>query len=246
MSNIWILFKRELMSFFYSPIAYIVLVGVLLANGLGFLILIQFINEQPSDIGIFQVFFNWFFCWLTQIVMIPLITMRLFAEERKTGTFESLMTAPLKNTEYVLAKFLAGYTFYVVVWAPTVVYFVLVDAFATTPMELAPVYGGFIGLGLVGLLAVAIGCLSSSLTSNQIVAAVITFTLLGGLLLASFLPYSVTGRLQEGLQYYSIVHHMEELVQGSLDWRRVVFYLSGCVFFLFLTYKVVEARQWRA
>jgi ABC-2 type transport system permease protein len=246
MSNVWILLKRELQSFFFSPIAYIVLVGVLIANGLGFMILIQFINEQPSDIGIFQIFFNWFFCWLTQIVMIPLITMRLFAEERKTGTYESLMTAPLKNGEYVIAKYLAGYVFYVLVWAPTIVYFILVDAFSTTPMDHAPIYGGFIGLALVGLLAIAMGCVGSALTSNQIIAAVITFAMLGGLLLASFLPYTITGKLQEILQYYSIVYHMEELVQGSLDWRRVVFYASGAAFFVFLTYKIVESRQWRA
>ena len=210
-------------------------------------VLIRFLNDTPSDISIFSVFFNWFFCWLTQIVMIPLITMRLFAEERKTGTYESLMTAPLKNGEYVLAKFLAGYAFYLVMWAPTIVYFILVESSASTPMDHAPIYGGFIGLILVGLLAVAMGCLASALTSNQIVSAVITFALLGGLLLVSFLPYTITGgKLQEFLQYYSMVVHMEELVQGSLDWRRAVFYTTGCGFFLFVTYKLVEARQWRA
>ena len=90
------------------------------------------------------------------------------------------------------------------------------------------------------------GCLGSSVTTNQIVAAVITFALFGGLLLVGFLPYAVGGKLHEALQYFSMIFHMEELVQGILDWRRVIFYLSGSAFFLFLTYKIVESRQWKA
>src|SRR5437868_13506783 len=112
MSTTWIIFKRELMSFFFSPIAYIVLVAVLLVNGISCMILIQFMNEQPTDVSVFTIFFNSFFSWLALIVMTPLITMKLFAEENKTGTYESLMTTPLKNGEYVMAKFLAGYAFY--------------------------------------------------------------------------------------------------------------------------------------
>ena len=246
MSNVWIIAKRELMSFFFSPIAYIVLVGVLLVNGISCIILIQFMNDQPTDVSVFAIFFNSFFSWLALIVMTPLITMKLFAEEKKTGTYESLMTTPLQNGEYVMAKFLAGYAFYVILWAPTVIYFILVNTFTATPLEKAPVYGGFIGLLLIGLLAISMGCVGSSLTSNQIVAAVITFALFGGLLLIGFLPYAVGGKWREVFQYFSMISHMEELVQGILDWRRVIFYLSGSIFFLFLTYKIVESRQWKA
>jgi gliding motility-associated transport system permease protein len=234
------------MSFFFSPIAYVVLIGVLLVNGISCMILIQFMNEQPTDVSVFTIFFNSFFSWLALIVMIPLITMKLFAEEKKVGTYESLMTTPLKNGEYVIAKFLAGYAFYLLLWAPTVVYFILVGMFAATPLDHAPVYGGFIGLILIGLLAIAMGCFGSCMTSNQIVAAVITFALFGGLLLIGFLPYAVAGKSREVFQSFSMIYHMEELVQGLLDWRRVIFYLSGSLFFLFLTYKIVEARQWKA
>ena len=246
MSNVWIILKRELMSFFFSPIAYIVLVGILLVNGISCVILIQFMNDQPTDVSVFTIFFNSFFSWLALIVMTPLITMKLFAEEKKAGTYESLMTTPLKNGEYVMAKFLAGYAFYIILWAPTAVYFILVNMFTATPLDQAPVYCGFIGLLLIGLLAVSMGCLGSSVTTNQIVAAVITFALFGGLLLVGFLPYAVGGKLHEALQYFSMIFHMEELVQGILDWRRVIFYLSGSAFFLFLTYKIVESRQWKA
>lgn len=246
MNNIRIIIKRELMSFFFSPIAYIVMVGVLLVNGISCMILIQFMNDQPTDVSVFTIFFNSFFSWLALIVMTPLITMKLFAEEKKTGTYESLMTTPLKNGEYVVAKFLAGYAFYAILWAPTVVYFILVNMFTATPLEQAPVYGGFIGLAMIGLMAVAMGCLGSSVTSNQIVAAAITFALFGGLLLVGFLPYALGGKAREIFQYISMVFHMEELVQGILDWRRVIFYLSGTLFFLFFTYKIVESRQWKA
>ncbi len=246
MSNVWIIFKRELMSFFFSPIAYIVLVGILLVNGISCVILIQFMNDQPTDVSVFTIFFNSFFSWLALIVMTPLITMKLFAEEKKVGTYESLMTTPLKNGEYVISKFLAGFVFYIILWAPTAVYFILVSMFSATPLDQAPVYGGFIGLLLIGLLAVSMGCLGSSMTTNQIVAAVITFALFGGLLLVGFLPYAIGGKLREAFQYFSMIYHMEELVQGILDWRRVIFYISGTLFFLFLTYKIVESRQWKA
>jgi ABC-2 type transport system permease protein len=246
MSNVRIILKRELMSFFFSPIAYIVLVGVLLVNGISCMLLIQFMNDQPTDVSVFAIFFNSFFSWVALLVMTPLITMKLFAEEKKSGTYESLMTTPLKNGEYVMAKFLAGYAFYAILWAPTVVYFILVNMFAATPLEQAPVYGGFIGLALIGLLAIAMGCLGSCVTSNQIVAASITFAFFGGLLLVGFLPYAIGGKAREIFQYFSMVSHMEELVQGILDWRRVIFYLSGTFFFLFVTYKIVESRQWKA
>jgi len=246
MSNVWIIFKRELMSFFFSPIAYVVLVGVLLVNGFSCILLIQFMNEQPTDVSVFAIFFNSFFSWLALIVMTPLITMKLFAEEKKTGTYESLMTTPLQNGQYVMAKFLAGYALYVILWAPSVVYFVMVNMFTATPLESAPVYGGFIGLLLIGLVAISMGCFGSSTTSNQIVAAVITFALFGGLLLLGFLPYAVGGKLREVFQYFSMISHMEELVQGILDWRRVIFYFSGALFFLFFTFKIVESRQWKA
>lgn len=246
MSSVWIIVKREMMSFFFSPIAYIVLVGILLVNGISCVILIQLMNEQPTDVSVFRIYFNSFFSWLALIVMTPLITMKLFAEEKKSGTYESLMTTPLKNGEYVMAKFLAGFMFYLILWAPTAIYFVMVNMFAATPLDQAPVYGGFIGLFLIGLLAISMGCLGSAVTSNQIVAAVITFALFGGLLLLGFLPYAVGGKAHEAFQYFSMISHMEELVSGVLDWRRVIFYLSGTGFFLFLTYKIVESRQWKA
>ena len=246
MSNIRILFKREMMSFFYSPIAYIVLAGILLLNGFGFVTLIQFMNDEPQDVSVFAVFFNYFFSWLSLMVMVPLITMKLFADEKRTGTYESLMTTPLKNGEYVLAKFSAAYAFYLVLWVPTALYFILVNYFAATPLEFAPVYGGFIGLILIGLLAVSMGCLGSALTSNQIIAAVITFALFGGLLLSGFLAFQFPGKLKEVFQYFSMVSHMDEFALGMVDWRRVTFYLTSCIFFLFTTYKIVESRQWRA
>ncbi|MBV9463986.1 MAG: ABC transporter permease [Verrucomicrobiae bacterium] len=248
MSKVWILFRREMTSFFYSPIAYSVMVGVLLMNGFSCVLLVRLLNDEPTNISVFYAFFNSFFAWLTLVVMVPLITMKLFAEEKKTGTYESLMTTPLDNGHYVLAKFFAGYAFYLLLWAPTAVYFLLIKAFAASPLDFAPVYGGFIGLALIGMLAISIGCFGSSLTANQITAAITTFALFGAMVLLSFLPITpwATGKIKDMFNYFSMISHMDELVLGMLDWRHVIFYVTTSIFFLFLTYKVVESRQWKS
>jgi ABC-2 type transport system permease protein len=249
MRNIWILFKREMMAYFFSPIAYIVAFCTLVLTGVSFDIVIGFLNGQPGSNTALQWFFNGIFTWIILLVVPPVIAMRLFAEEKKAGILEGIMTAPLRDTEYVLAKFLSALFFYVLLWAPTFSYVFVLRSCAkdTTPLDMGPVIGGYLSLFLVGMLFMAMGCFASSVTRNQIIAAIISFICCAGSFFISIYFYMNTaGPSRDFFEYISIYPHMQEMTRGILDWRRVVFYFSATSFFLFLTHRVVQSRQWKS
>ena len=179
MRSLWILFRKEMMGYFFSPIAYIVGVCILAVMGFSFFTITVILSEGPSDYSVFQWFFNGMFNWLTVLVVIPVITMRLFADEKKMGTIETLMTAPVRDWEYVLAKFLSGYVFYLVLWVPTFVYAFVLRYFSkdNTPLDVGPILGGYLGFFLVGMLLISMGCVASASTRNQIIAAVLAFAM---------------------------------------------------------------------
>jgi ABC-2 type transport system permease protein len=248
MRNIWILFKREMMAYFYSPIAYIVASCFLLVMGISFCFIIQAINEGPRDASILQFFFNSVFSWIALLVMVPVITMRLFADEKRMGTLEGLMTAPLRDSEYVLAKFLSAYVFYVLLWLPTINCIFVLRHFAkdTTTLDIGSIVGGYVGLFLIGMLFIAAGCLASACTRNQIIAAVITFAICCGLFVAGLLVFYFTGKLKNFVEVFSMLEHLQTMSRGLIEWKRVVFYLSTSAYLLFVTYRIVQSQRWRA
>jgi len=249
MKNIWILFKREMAACFYSPIAYIVAVCMLAIAGFSFSTIIAFLSEGPSDYSPMMWFFNGIFTWIVLLVVTPVITMRLFADEKKTGTIEALMTTPLKDIEYVLAKFLSAFAFFVALWIPTLNYVFVLRHFAkdTTPLDPGPIIGGYIGLFLVGMLLIAIGCTASASTRNQIIAAIIAFAISCVLFFSGIYFYiHSTDQYREIFDYFSMLAHMQEMSRGTIEWKRVVFYLTGTTFFLFLTHRIVQSRQWKS
>jgi ABC-2 type transport system permease protein len=243
MRNVAILFKREMLAFFCSPIAYIVGVCVLGLTGIGFFSALDFIFDNPSEYAPMMWFFNGLFTWIVLLMVPPVITMRLFADEKRTGTIEALMTTPLRDAEYVAAKFLSGLFFFCVLWLPTLAYVWVLRHFSNdrTPLEIGPVAGGYLGLLLVGMLLVAIGCMASASTRNQIIAAVFSFALGLGLFIAGFLFYR-NEALFESLSLYA---HLMEISRGVVVWPRLAFYLTGTAFFLFVTHRIVQARQWK-
>jgi len=249
MRNIWILFKREMMAYFFSPMAYVVGFAVLIITGFYFKMIIDILSQEPGPYTPMDWFFNGIFSWILILVIIPVITMRLFAEEKKTGTLEGMMTVPIRDTEYVLGKFLSAFGFFVLIWAPTFSYVFILRNFAkdTTPLDMGPIFGGYIGFFLVGMLLIAIGCFASSLTRNQIIAAIICFVACATLFFTGIYFYiQSTGPGRNFFDYISMLAHMQEMARGILDWRRVAFYLSGTLFFLFLTHRVVQSRQWKS
>src|ERR1700752_1322719 len=171
------LLAREVRSYFYSPIAYIVLVFFLLVSGVDFYFQISYMNQRPLTYSVQEAFFNSVFFWFAFVLIFPLITMRLFAEEFKLGTIEPLMTAPVRDWQVVLAKFGGALIFYIILWLPTLLYFVFFEKITNQSAAAAPgaYWGSYLILLLLGMFYLSVGCLASVLTKNQIIAAIISF-----------------------------------------------------------------------
>jgi ABC-2 type transport system permease protein len=171
------LLSREIRSYFFSPIAYIVLVFFLIVSGVDFYFQISFMNQRAVPYSVQEAFFNSVFFWFAFVLIFPLITMRLFAEEFKLGTIEPLMTAPVRDWQVVLAKYFGALFFYVILWIPTTLYFVIFQAITHEPAagSTGAYLGGYLMILLLGMFYLSIGCFASVLTKNQIVAAIISF-----------------------------------------------------------------------
>ncbi|MFZ9931570.1 MAG: ABC transporter permease [Chthoniobacterales bacterium] len=245
------LLNREIRAYFLSPVAWIVLFFFLLLTGFNFYAGVAALNRGPSEVTVVEAFFNTIFFWFGFVLVFPLITMRLFSEEYKMGTIEPLMTAPVRDSQVVLAKYCGALVFYVVLWLPSLLYFLVFTW--VTRLQAAGAAGPFIGayamLLLIGMFYLSIGCLASALTRNQIVAAVMSFsaiTLLFFMGLLTFFILNITPALREMTAYFSSLEHMSEASRGFFDTRPVVFYLSLTAFFLFLTFHVFQSRRWRS
>ncbi len=248
MKNIWILFRKEMAGYFFSPIAYIVGVCVLLVMGSSFYMISIILSKEPSEYSVFQWFFNWMLNWLTILIMIPIVTMRLFSDEKRTGTIETLMTAPVRDWEYVLAKFAGGFIFYLILWAPTLLYLFVLGYFSTdtTPIDWGSMLGSYLGIFLIGMLLVSMGCMASACTRNQIIAAVLAFAMGCAFFFGGVFFYINAAEATRGFfEYFSMLDHMQKMSRGVLEWERVVFYLTSSFFFLFVTHRIVQARQWK-
>ncbi|MEW6303196.1 MAG: ABC transporter permease [Verrucomicrobiota bacterium] len=244
------LVRRELGSYFISLTGYVVIAGVLLLMGASLVLLLESLNGQPVDVPVMELFYETQFFWLILLLATPLITMRSFAHEKFAGTYETLMTTPVSDAQVVLAKFTGTMVFYLLAWVPLLTYPALLRHYSTDPLavDAGPVGSTFLGIFLLGMLYIAMGCFASSLTRSQILAATNAFALGICLFMASFLTRILP--LREGWQtkaltHISIIEHMRDFVRGIVDTRHIVFYVSLTAFFLFLTLKVVEARRWR-
>jgi len=251
MSKFLTLLSREISAYFRSPIAYTVLVFFLVITGFNFYAGVSLLNQGVTDVTVVYVFFNTVFFWFPFVLSFPLLTMRLFSEEYKLGTIEPLMTAPIGDFQVVLAKYMGAMFFFVILWLPSLLYFVLFQWL--TGQEAADAagawVGGYIMLLLMGMFYMAIGCLASALTRNQIVAAIMAFvaiTMTFFMSMLTLLVLNISSSLRDFAAYFSAIDHMMEFSQGVFDTRPVVFYLSMTVFTLFLTFQVFQRRKWIA
>ena len=250
MRKFYALLAREIRGYFYSPIAYIVLVFFLLVSGVDFYMQVSFMNQRPAGYSVQEAFFNSVFFWFAFVLIFPLITMRLFAEEFKLGTIEPLMTAPVRDLQVVLAKFFGALIFYIVLWLPTLLYFAIFEKITHEPAanSVGAYWGSYLMLLLLGMFYVSVGCLASVVTKNQIVAAVISFcaiTLLFFLGLVQFILLDVSSGMREALGYFSAIEHMGTYSRGIIDTRPIVFYLGMTAFVLTVTYQAFQSRKWR-
>jgi ABC-2 type transport system permease protein len=239
--------QRELVAIFLSPIAYIIIAVFLVLNGFIFWVILDFFKQPGTEGSPFAIFLGSgnIFAWIFLLLTAPAITMRLFAEERRSGTIEILFTAPVTETEVVLGKFLAAYVFYLCLWLPTILYAVILAKFSSPDWR--PMATGYLGVALLGAMFVAVGEFTSALTRNQIVAymtgaAALLGLFLGGLLL----PFLIKGaRAPEILGYFNLYEHVRDFARGVVDSRQVVYYVSVTVFSLFLATRVIESSKWR-
>ena len=247
MTNLLALTVRELKAFWYSPIAYVVGVCFLLLQGF-ILWLLATALSAPSAEGawpINQAFFGTFFYWISVMAMVPLITMRTFSEEKRTGTFELLLTAPVTESAIVLAKFLGAWLSYCALWALTILHFVVLSRYAT--LDWGGIFLGYAGTWLLGAVLIAVGVLTSSLTRNQIIAAVIAFVIILLLFCVGFLEsFATTPDSRKFVQYLSLLYHFQDFSKGILDTRPLVFYGSTLAITLFLTIRAVGSPRWRS
>jgi gliding motility-associated transport system permease protein len=250
MRKFYTLLSREVRSYFYSPIAYIVLVFFLFLSGADFYFLLSGMNQKAVSYSVQEAFFNSFFFWFAFVLIFPLITMRLFAEEFKLGTIEPLMTAPVRDWQVVLAKFFGALVFYLILWLPTLLYFWIFQAVTHQPAanSIGCYFGTYLMLLLLGMFYLSVGCLASVMTRNQIVAAVISFCAItlhffSGLI--SIILQEVSSETRQVLGYFSAIEQMVTLSRGQIDTRPVVLYFSMTIVMLTLTYQAFQVRKWR-
>jgi ABC-2 type transport system permease protein len=244
------LLQRELSIFYYSPIAYVVLFFFLILNGLSFWFSIAVLNRAPSENTVVQMFFNSAFFWISYLLVFPVITMRLFAEEFKLGTIETLMTAPVHDWEVVLSKFLATLVFYMSLWLPSLLYFLIFGWLGNRAAigSAGQLWAPYLLLLTMGMFNVALGCLASTLTSNQIVAAMISLVLTTGVFFLTLINYVVNSRsplLREITAYVAQLDHMDSFSRGIIDSRALVFYPSVTLLLLTITFHIFQFRRWR-
>lgn len=234
---------REWRAYFLSPLAWVILAAFLLLNGYVFTVILAVLNEPgaPKDQALLYLFANGFTSWFT-LFLVPVIAMRLFPEERRSGTIEVLLTSPVTEAEVVLAKFTGALGFYLTLWAPSLIYVWILRTHAR--IDLGPVASAYVGIALLGAYFVSVGTFASTLTKNQIVAAILTFALLVPIFSAGLLDYLIRDpKVRESLSYLNMWVHLEEFAKGIVDTRRLVYYVSATAFFLFLATASLAARK---
>jgi ABC-2 type transport system permease protein len=249
MQAYWALLRRELAGYFLSLTGYVIIAATAFLLGLSFVILLTNLQEEPTSMPVTEIFYMTQFFWLILLLAVPVITMRLFALEKFSGTFETLMTTPVSERQVVAAKFTAALAFYMVIWLPLLGCLFIVRHYSAEVATLDPgVIGStFLGIFLLGGLFVSLGCFASSLTRSQMTAAMISLAFSVSLFLLSFLARRVPGDSWKAqtLSYFGLPDQMHDFVRGVVDLRPVVLYVSLTLLFLFLTLRVVESRRWK-
>jgi ABC-2 type transport system permease protein len=249
MRAFWPIYKRELFGFFVTPLAWVLVSVFLIVQGMHFYLLIDNFATatagQPSDQTPIQAFFgNTVLLYLVLFLFVPALTMRLFAEERRSGTIETLMTAPVSSAAVVLAKFAAVLTTYVVMWAPTVLYLVILARAGDVDAHVAA--AAYLGILLVGAAYLAIGILMSAITKSQFLAIILTGLVILGLFILGIGEFITReGTLMHDVcSYVSVWAHMNDFALGIVDSRRLAFYGTMTILPLFVTTRAVDAWRW--
>ncbi|MCW5558274.1 MAG: ABC transporter permease [Verrucomicrobiae bacterium] len=250
MTAFFTLVRRELGGSFKSLTGYVVVAATMLLTGLSVMDLLVWLNDRPMDAPISELFYASTYFWVILLLISPIITMRSFAAERSSGTYESLMTAPVGDWEVVLAKFTGAFVFFLLTWLPLLGVMAVLRQVTGEALLLDPrvTAVAFLGVALIGAVYMALGVFASALTRSQIIAAMLAFLLGIALWMLSLRPPSASGLqgpVGRALDHVSLVRQMEDFARGVIDSRHVVFCVTLTFLFLFLTQRVVEGRRWK-
>ena len=257
MNNILAIAQKELRSYFASPIAYVVVGLFAVLFGYFYVVSLNFVVRLGMQAGMFGAqggpqTINLHEFMLRPLLgntavlllfILPMITMRSYAEEKRSGTIELLLTSPLTDLQIIIGKFLGAMTLFALMLAVTSVHMGILFWYGEP--ELGPIISGYLGLLLMGGAFISIGLLISSTTKNQAVAGVITFAVLLLFWVVSWMAESGTSTTQQVIAYLSILDHFDDFAKGVLDTKHLVYYLSFITFSLFLTAKSVDSERWR-
>ena len=244
-----ILTFKELKGYFLNPFGWIVLAFVTVMQGVSLSTAMKGFRDTPVQDSLVYVTFHTPLFWFYFLFIFPLITMRLFSEEERSGTLETLLTAPVRTWQVVFSKYAAAMVFYATLWIPAYVQFKMFVWMTDLPPAWSPgaMGGTFAIVMLMGAAFTAIGCLASALTSSQIIAGILT---IGLLVIQYFLGFVtvIWGNSFAGASFFDYISwqgHLHYFARGFLSTQPVVYFLSLALFTLFLTYQVVDYRRWR-
>ncbi|MBN2424806.1 MAG: ABC transporter permease subunit [Calditrichaceae bacterium] len=254
------IFNKEFKSFFYSPIAYLILAFFTVLTGLFFYLnlsgfveasMMEMMRAQqyrmaprPMNVNLMLIRPYFWNIALIALFTLPAITMRLYSEEKRLGTVELLYTVPITPTQIISGKFLAGLALFIVMLIPTMIFHAFLFLYGEP--EFMPILSGYIGLILLGSAFIAVGLFISTTTENQIIAAI------GGLAVSLILWLIGWGASYVGptlapvLEYVSIITHYEDFSQGIIDTGHLIYYILFTFTGLYFALKMIESVKWRA
>ena len=255
MNNILAIAHKELKSYFSTPIAYVVIGFFALLFGYFFYAMLVIFNQQSAQFGgveggavdinqqlIRPLFLN---ASVILLFVLPLITMRTYSEEKRSGTIELLLTSPVTDVEIILGKFLGAMALYGAMLAITVIHMLVLFSYANPKPEWTVPVIGYVGLLLMGGCFISVGLLISSLTKNQIVSGMITFAVFLLLWVINWIASFTGPTTQSVLNYLSITDHFDDFTRGIVDTKHLIYYFSVMSFGLFLTARSVDTERWK-
>jgi len=255
MNNILAIAHKELKSYFSTPIAYIVIGFFALLFGYFFYAMLVIFNQQSAQFGgaeggavdinqqlIRPLFLN---ASVILLFVLPLITMRTYSEEKRSGTIELLLTSPVTDVEIILGKFLGAMALYAAMLAITVIHMLVLFSYANPKPEWTVPVIGYVGLLLMGGCFISVGLLISSLTKNQIVSGMVTFAVFLLLWVINWIASFTGPTTQSVLNYLSITDHFDDFTRGIVDTKHLIYYFSVMSFGLFLTARSVDTERWK-
>jgi ABC-2 type transport system permease protein len=244
--TLWVLFAKEVRTFFTTAVPYLVFFVFMLLNGILFFALVRYLNEPGRQAPPpAQIIYDNLYFWVSMWLICPAITMRLVAEERRMGTIESLLTAPVTDIQVIVAKFASAFTFFAIMISSSLAYLAILAAHSKE-WDWGPVLAGYLAIGLIGAVFLSIGLFWSTLTQSQMVAylfgAVTNVVFFFMSMIESFVKDE---KIRELAKYVSFHDHYREMLLGVVTTRTLIFFVSVIAFFLFCSVRGLESQKWK-